>query len=355
MVYDSDEEEDSSLKSMLADEHLIKLVEVVSKPEGLFEQDTSLFEMIQRITNSKQSAAELQRKYKDMTTSEEDKSKNIDYEALKSRVCRRCYLINCDMHPQPEIVQKGSQLKEISPTNDEEPCGDNCYKLNWDVAGVSHLNQDPWSIADSSLFKITYQMFGKSFCRIATCIDSKTCKMVYDYAQIPANLPEVGEYSADVKTEGSKKRKLTKDSSWLSKIRTAQKGIEKQTYHNSYVPCNCVVCDKDCPFTENFCEKFCHCPQDCIHRFRGCKCKAECKTNACPCWNADRECDIDICKCKMPFHKTSGESKCLNCAVQLGKWKHLVMKPSTVVKGWGCFIKDGAKKRKFITVNRQVY
>lgn len=355
MVYDSDEEEELRLKPTLTDEHLIKLIQVASKSEGSLEQDISLFEKIQRISNSKQSAAELQAKYLDMTTPEEDKNKKIDYEEVKLGLCEFCYMINCELHPQTE-VRKKFHCDDKSLANDEEPCGADCYKLIQDVAGVSHLNQEPWTIADSSLFKITYRMLGENFCTIAKCINGKTCKMVHNYAQIPANLPVVEEWPAEIKTEAHKKKYHIKGSAWLSKKRAAQKGMKKDKFHNTYVPCNCVICDKDCQCFENYCEKFCQCPDDCIHRFRGCQCKqGKCKTNACPCWNAARECDSDICKCIMPFPKKSGKSNCFNCATQLGKWKRLMMKPSMVVKGYGCFIKESAKKGEFITVNRQVY
>eukprot|EP00494_Astrolonche_serrata_P001486 UN01492 len=44
------------------------------------------------------------------------------------------------------------------------------------------------------------------------------------------------------------------------------------------------------------CETYCGCGQECLLQWRGCRCgTGRCRTRACPCFVAMRECNPDIC------------------------------------------------------------
>jgi hypothetical protein len=100
-----------------------------------------------------------------------------------------------------------------------------------------------------------------------------------------------------------KKQKLESTQHTLSILRKQEKlGVKHE-----YRPCTCALeglsCDENCPCVKsgNFCEKFCACAGGlggCFNGFPGCACrKGECRAVGCPCWDAFRECDPDVCRC----------------------------------------------------------
>ena len=65
--------------------------------------------------------------------------------------------------------------------------------------------------------------------------------------------------------------------------------------------CACAgKCGPGCPCHEhgNFCGKHCLCSYECANRWFGCGCRRSCKSKACPCLAAGRECDPDLCGCR---------------------------------------------------------
>ena len=133
-------------------------------------------------------------------------------------------------------------------------------------------------------------------------------------------------------------------------------------------PCEPGVCS--CIDDGIFCSKHCHCVHDeCKIFFPGCQCpRGRCRTKACPCFCAGRECDIDLCKlCSAdeivarekdgPYHSHSddttkdgrNETTCQNRSIALGKQKHVRMGRSKLsAAGWGLFVDDFVAKDEFI-------
>ena len=107
-----------------------------------------------------------------------------------------------------------------------------------------------------------------------------------------------------------------------------------------YFPCDCYIrglkiCDKECSnvVTDNFCEKGSACLASCQNRYPGCQCSTECTSKQCPCYNANRECDPDVCKCCMNLNEVV---HCNNNQIQRGLKQRIIMAPSRVA-GWGAY------------------
>ena len=120
-------------------------------------------------------------------------------------------------------------------------------------------------------------------------------------------------------------------------------------------PCtaeNCV-----CIQTGHFCTKHCRCscaPAPCKNLFPGCSCKfGRCRTKACPCFAAGRECDPDLCRscgsCTVLSSTTTTSQRCQNDAISMGRHRRLLLAPSSIPEaGWGLFTKDAIPKGGFI-------
>lgn len=143
--------------------------------------------------------------------------------------------------------------------------------------------------------------------------------------------------------------------------------------------CNCEgPCDTSnpncvCIASLNFCEAFCSCGPACKNRWPGCRCKKNCRTQACPCWAAGRECDPDICHCIAPGCCDSSRLNCTECmlpkseasadraevpaadpanacqnnSILLRNQLPLLTGPSGVA-GWGAFAGEDTEKSTFI-------
>lgn len=157
--------------------------------------------------------------------------------------------------------------------------------------------------------------------------------------------------------------------------------LRKGGPRREYEPCDhdgpCTPATCSCMQSTGFCEKFCACARECKQRFPGCKCrKGSCRTNACPCYAAYRECDPDLCGlCGVSIHPSfrpdvqkhfdehavtssdqpdssniptiDGFKLCNNSNIRRCLSKHVYIGRSTI-HGWGAFLAEKAERNDFI-------
>uniref|UniRef100_A0A671NW29 [histone H3]-lysine(27) N-trimethyltransferase n=1 Tax=Sinocyclocheilus anshuiensis TaxID=1608454 RepID=A0A671NW29_9TELE len=325
--------------------------------------------------------------------------------------CRRCFKYDCFLHPfhaSPNVYKRKN--KEIRM--ETEPCGLDCFLLQVQLSeyitisylisnaiccysvliyfskecldenltfscvlicvsegnsqcpspaklrpgeeGAEESESPPqWSGAEESLFRVLHGTYYNNFCSIARLIGTKTCREVYEFAVKEVLIHHVPLEDGGISPQ-KKKRKHSLCSERIVLISLSiclTDNSSNQVYN--YQPCDHPEhpCDSSCScvMTQNFCEKFCQCDQECQNRFPGCRCKTQCNTKQCPCYLAVRECDPDLCMtCGAADHWDSKQVSCKNCSIQRGLKKHLLLAPSDVA-GWGTFIKEPVQKNELIS------
>ena len=201
---------------------------------------------------------------------------------------------------------------------------------------------DAWRQLDRDVFKQLAPIMGKDPCRICVVMGMAgrkfTCRDVGLYiervvleqeerrAALAAKALETDnadKLEAEKKAAAAKRRK--ERLAWL-KRNVGRKSLKLHSDSNSkvslkrkfmaykikrmfnfaqerhwvkYEPCNHDgVCDRECKMVQSatFCEKFSGCAVECQNRYAGCMCRrGQCRTQACPCFTACRECDPDLC------------------------------------------------------------
>lgn len=160
---------------------------------------------------------------------------------------------------------------------------------------MKNINFDEWSHAEKTLINVISKICLNNYCNIAKILN-RSCLEIYAYAQHIKDI-ETGNDNDDDNNGGKKKKK--KQNKWSVHCKKFQQKDSTTKILSNYIPCEHTesICDETCSCVRNktFCEKYCACSNDCPERFPGCRCKAQCNTNQCPCYSAVRECDPDIC------------------------------------------------------------
>uniref|UniRef100_A0A6G1S891 [histone H3]-lysine(27) N-trimethyltransferase n=1 Tax=Aceria tosichella TaxID=561515 RepID=A0A6G1S891_9ACAR len=279
--------------------------------------------------------------------------------SFRTLFCRRCYRYDCTLHPPimltPRRTQKPTDIIEL------KLC-ETCSKKRKDLETrssyrVSNANNDlsSWTGAEKSLARVLSAIYPSNYCLISEILETKDCAQVQAFIKGEGDMIDKKDIELDETRDttigGPRKKKRRR--AWSTHLRKFQMKREEDRHNlRSYLPCDHPgrACDSECPcvLSRNFCEKFCNCGPDCVHKFPGCRCKAQCNTKQCPCYLAVRECDPDLCGHCGSNEPDVSKANCRNVSIQRGLKKHLLLAPSDVA-GWGIFLKDSASKNEFIS------
>ena len=285
--------------------------------------------------------------------------------SFRTLFCRRCYRYDCSLHPpvimNPRRQRKSSDLFDIQycQSCDKKRIEN---KKDWETTrSSSRLSSNGndsgnWTGAEKSLCRVLATIYPMNYCLISEILETKDCAQVQSFIKSEKEQmkqkgqTEQSDTEADAHSLQTKKKKRRK---WSTHLRKFQMKREEDSHNlRNYLPCDHPgkPCDSECPcvLSRNFCEKFCNCGPECVHRFPGCRCKAQCNTKQCPCYLAVRECDPDLCTQCGSDQSDLKNVNCRNVSIQRGLKKHLLLAPSDVA-GWGIFLKDSVAKNEFIS------
>ncbi|KAF8886794.1 hypothetical protein BD779DRAFT_1529722 [Infundibulicybe gibba] len=239
-----------------------------------------------------------------------------------------CVVGFCSIHvgdiPLPKIVQPqvSSNAFPITP-----PCGRRCFLL-----GETSALEVIWDEREIDLLK-TVLDYSPDLppCDLAVICD-KPCREVFSHrCRIIPDPPPTNESTQPILPRFS------------SDHDASQFVPEGPCGHDG--PCS-VESRCRCALNGAQCESSCRCDKSCYRRGRGCHCRKPrngikpCKTERCPCFAADRECDPDLCTSYFDA------DSCQNAGIQQGRFRRMEVRQSKW--GLGVFMCEAAKKHDLI-------
>ncbi|KAG2522962.1 hypothetical protein JM18_004092 [Phytophthora kernoviae] len=220
-------------------------------------------------------------------------------------------------------------------------------------------------------------IIGDNPCLISAMIKATTCKEIGAFLEserqskpIRTSSMDEAALSPDVRLNlnGRKRGRAHTSRSSNNRIllnRTRNNRMKDKGANHEYEPCNhegaCDTMGCSCMTRDHTCEKACSCSRDCPNRFLGCKCSlGNCRTKACPCFVAARECNPDLCftcgASEVPALIFDEERRnmsaldlgiCCNVNILRGLHKKIGVAYSTT-HGWGAFALEPIKRGEFI-------
>ena len=270
--------------------------------------------------------------------------------------CRLCFSYDCQAHKyvnneslasesakpkQPSSVETSVATTATTTTtsSSSKPCSASCHFVLQSTDGlIMHVKKAGvlWSQSEIALLKVYAPICQLNSCHLAKVLRTKSCQEIKDYTRNGSfqSLLDTEESNTNPAcssaSEASKRRNASPTPATTSagnatkrkKTRSGHAHFAARKLHeevaamkedgvdddddesfkqgNSYRPCSHdanASCDENCPCVQsgNFCEKYCQCSDECINKFRGCRCRSFCNSKHCPCYIGLRQCDPDLC------------------------------------------------------------
>ncbi|KAJ8544566.1 hypothetical protein ON010_g11700 [Phytophthora cinnamomi] len=273
------------------------------------------------------------------------------------------------------VYQALTQDKKMEILSDDARCGPYCSKPVPDATteeqNIAFDPEKSWESAEIALLNKLEKSVGTNPCVLAVLLATRTCAEVAGFLQQRESLSQVGLHELGLIRSGVYGRNRERSNGVLGNSyehlrRTRFQRMKDRGANHEYVPCNhdggsCDSAQCSCMRRDHYCEKACGCSPDCSNRFPGCHCEAgQCRTTACPCYFASRECDPDVCTscgaCELPVVMADPMSKtktvtqlkiCGNVNIMRGQMRKIGVAASET-HGWGAYALEDAKKGDFM-------
>ena len=227
-----------------------------------------------------------------------------------------------------------------------------------------------WDEHERMMLRKAFQVCLGDYCRMSVLLH-RSCASIYHACTSEEDQSQVSRAALDLqaatRTEtqpaerkgrkrggiGFGRQRTSRKQTYASSIVGRQRTKEQAEMLVEFVPCaHEGPCTDEtrcsCAMRRHFCGPECLCPPTCKNRFPGCVCKRTmCRTRACPCFAAERECDPDLCincgTCEMDSR--TGRPTCCNSNLLFHRHAHLMLGHSTIRgAGWGIFSRDRLRK-----------
>lgn len=240
-----------------------------------------------------------------------------------------CILPWCSIHLNPGLYSKPRSAKpelsniELKTVLSRTPCGASCFLLS---TSAEYMPVDMDELA-----------FVRSF--IDTSPDTLPCDIA-KICRVPCS-----QIISIRRTE-------LPDTVKPPKVRS-HPGANKNTRNEETKPCShlgtCSTAACRCFQRSVSCQHACRCGPRCNRRRKGCQCSEldgipVCRTEACPCFRAHRECDPVVCKV---CNAKDFDGACLSAQIQHGSAKKVAVRPSGSC-GLGLFLVEDAANGSLI-------
>lgn len=249
-----------------------------------------------------------------------------------------------------KISEKAQSLLENETSS---PCSATCWKQN-PVASCTSVLKDEQTLLLQKLIAV----YGENACAITAtlAIPTFTCAEIACLIKSDKQLlssdtnRSLSQHHGDEEAQVKKKHRLRRQ--------LHQAGINEKCYEACKHEGDCANCS--CREHKYYCERACACSPDCPNRFPGCDCDRSfsCRTNACPCFRAGRECDPDLCipcgACEIAVLELQQQSRhksrwrgCDNVNLLRGEHKKIMLAFSST-HGYGAFAREPIRQGEFI-------
>ncbi|KAI9920802.1 hypothetical protein PsorP6_000239 [Peronosclerospora sorghi] len=290
----------------------------------------------------------------------------------------------CREQIYPTVVDKSEYLDDshYAPVcaflkKSQQP-GDKCSEECWkaETATASDYTTDELNCC-ANLLNVTEQtlsrklrlIVGDSPCVISNMMKSTTCKEVGSFLELERRSQLCSSSSTDKVSDvstihnGRKRGRAMNIRSINNRIMLSR--TKNNRGNREYEPCNhqgaCGSTGCSCMQRDHTCDRACSCSRDCPNRFPGCRCSlGNCRTKACPCFIAARECNPDLCvtcgASEVPALVFDAKRRnmpaldlgiCCNVNILRGLHKKIGVAYSTT-HGWGAFALEPIKRGEFI-------